>query len=71
MKTGDTGETDSTDGVAAGDVGGSREQKSRCALKIHTDVTRFWFEFEWGEIWALCTIINCPGLLQTEGLPRT
>ena len=39
--------------------------------KFYTDVTQFWFEFEWSEIWALCRVINCPGLLQTEGLPRT
>lgn len=39
--------------------------------KFYTDVTQFWFEFEWSEIWALRTVINCPGLLQTEGLPRT
>ena len=39
--------------------------------KFYTDVTQFWFEFEWSEIWALRTGINYPGLLQTEGLPRT
>ena len=33
MQIGDTEETDSPD-VATGDVGGSREHKSRCALKI-------------------------------------
>ena len=82
MKIGDREETDSTD-VAAGDVGGSREQKSRCALQIlhRCDPVLVWVWMEWdlgftyghqlpwfAPDWGIAQNLRLPALKQGKSL---